>query len=112
MTETQDFSINKGCDYRLRFRLVQPPTAELGSLTDWNVRFELRTARGGTAILTVNGGLSANVPNADQFGVWDVTLPAAQTNTLTEKTYFYAFRRIDTGYVDVLSKGQMFVEKY
>jgi hypothetical protein len=112
MTETQDFSINKGCDYRLRFRLVQPPTAELGSLTDWNVRFELRTTRGGTPILTVNGGLSANVPNADQFGVWDVTLPAAQTNTLTEKTYFYAFRRIDTGYVDVLSKGQMFVEKY
>lgn len=112
MTETQDFSINKGCDYRLRFRLVQPPTEELGPLDDWNVRFELRTARGGTPVLSVNGGISANVPNANQFGVWDVTLPAAQTNALTEKTYFYAFRRIDTGFVDVLSRGQVFVEKF
>jgi hypothetical protein len=112
MTETQDFSINRGNDYRLRFRLVQPPTAELGPLTDWNVRFELRTSRGGPVVVTVNGGLSANVPNAEEFGVWDVALSAAQTTTLTERTYFYAFRRIDTGYVDVLSKGQMFVEQY
>lgn len=112
MTETQDISINKGCDYRLRFRLVQPPTAELGSLADWNVRFELRTTRGGPVVATVNGGLSGNVPDADKFGVWDVLLSATQTNALTERTYFYAFRRIDTGFVDVLSRGQMFVEKY
>jgi hypothetical protein len=112
MTETQDFSINRGCDYRLRFRLVQPPTAELGNLTDWNVRLELRRTRGGPVVATVNGGLSGNVPNSDEFGVWDVNLTAAQTAVLTERTYFYAFRRIDTGFVDVLAKGQLFVEQY
>lgn len=112
MTETQDFSINRGCDYRLRFRLVQAPTTELGSLSDWNVRFELRTTRGGSVIATVNGGLSANVSSASDFGVWDVDLTAAQTTALSERTYFYAFRRIDTGFVDVLAKGKLFVETY
>jgi hypothetical protein len=112
MTETQDITINKGADYRLRFRLVQPPTAELGNLADWNVRFELRTSRGGSVVVTVNGGLTGNVPDADRFGVWDVLLSATQTAALTERTYFYAFRRIDTGFVDVLARGQMFVEQY
>jgi hypothetical protein len=41
-----------------------------------------------------------------------VLLSATQTAALTERTYFYAFRRIDTGFVDVLARGQMFVEQY
>lgn len=112
MPETLDFTILRGCDYRLRTRMVTPPdTTEVGSLNTWTVVFEVRQVRGGSPVLTVNGALST-IPQANTLGVFDFTLTANNTASLTDRTYFYAVRRTDTGFVDVLSRGLLGVESF
>jgi hypothetical protein len=112
MAESLDFTILRGCDYRIRMRLNQPPNAnELGAITGWHVVFEVRQTRGAAPILSVNGML-ADVSRAAELGVFDFVLPAAQTATLTERTYFYAIRRTDALFVDVFTKGQLGVESF
>ena len=111
MPETIDFSIQRSSDYLLRFRLVSPPTDEVGAVTGWTTQFQVRTTRGGSAVLTVAGAVST-ITGASTVGVFDVTLTAAQTALLTRASYFYAFVRTDTGYVDVLTTGRLSVEAY
>lgn len=112
MAETLDFTILRGCDYRVRMRLTQPPdTNELGAITGWNLVLEVRQTRGGTPILTAAGVVS-NVPRATELGVFDFPLSATQTAALTDRTYFYAIRRTDALFVDVFTKGQLGVESF
>jgi len=112
MAETLDFTILRGCDYRVRMRLVTPPDiTELGTLSGWHVAFEVRRARGGETVLSINGTL-ADIPRASELGVFDFVLSAAHTASLTERGYFYAIRRSDAGFVDVFTKGLLGVESF
>jgi hypothetical protein len=111
MSETVDFPIQRGGDYLLRFRLVSPPSSEVGAVTTWTTQFQVRTARGSSTVLTVAGAVST-ITGAETVGVFDVTLTAAQTTALTRSTYFYAFVRTDTGYSDALTTGKLNVEDY
>ena len=111
MPETTDFAIQRGNDYLLRFRLMSPPSAEVGAVTYWTTEFQVRTTRGGNPVLTVNGALSA-ITGAATVGVFDVTLTATQTALLTRASYFYAFVRTDIGYKDVLAVGRLSVERF
>lgn len=107
-----DFSILRGCDYRIRMRLVTPPDpVEVGNTSDWTTVFEVRQTRGGEPVLSVNGALSF-IPNANTLGVFDFTLTAAETTALTDRTYFYAIRRTNVGFVDVFSRGTLHVESF
>jgi hypothetical protein len=112
MAESLDFTILRGCDYRIRMRLNQPPNVnDFGQLTGWHVVLEIRQTRGASPVLSVTGAL-AEVSRADELGVFDFVLPAAQTATLTDRTYFYAIRRTDPLFVDVFTKGQLGVESF
>lgn len=113
MAETLDFTILRGCDYRVRMRLVTPPDiTELGTLSGWHVAFEVRRTRGGDTVLSIEGTL-ADIPRASELGVFDFILSAADTASLTERvTYVYAIRRSDTGFIDVFTKGQLNVESF
>jgi hypothetical protein len=111
MPETIDFAIQRGSDYLLRFRLVSPPTDEVGAVTSWTTEFQVRTTRGGGTVLTVAGAVST-ITGAATVGVFDVALTAAQTALLTRASYFYAFARTDAGYKDVLTTGRLSVESY
>tara|TARA_R110000868_G_scaffold143263_5_gene361234 strand:- start:7608 stop:7895 length:288 start_codon:yes stop_codon:yes gene_type:complete len=94
-------------------RLAQPVNVEdLGALvSDWTLVFELRSSRGNTAVLTVNGALST-ISRAADLGIYDFVLPASNTAALSARTYYYAIRRTDNGYADVLSRGQTNVESF
>lgn len=112
MPESLDFSILRDCDYRIRMRMVTPPDpVEVGNTDDWTVVFEVRQTRGGEPVLSVTGALSF-IPHANTLGVFDFTLNAEQTAALTDRTYFYAVRRTDTGFVDVFSRGLLHVESF
>ena len=111
MPEIVDFHIQRGADYLLRFRLVSPPSSEVGEVTTWTTEFQVRTVRGGSTVLTVAGAVST-ITGAETVGVFDLTVSAAQTTALTRSTYFYAFVRTDTGYTDVLTTGKLHVEAY
>jgi hypothetical protein len=111
MPETIDFTVQRGGDHLLRFRLVSPPTSEVGAVGGWTTQFQIRTTRGGTPVVTSAGALST-VTGAATVGVFDVTLTAAQSALLTRASYFYAFVRTDPGYVDVLATGRLSVEAY
>lgn len=111
MPETTDFAIQRGNDYLLRFRLMSPPSDEVGAVTAWTTEFQVRQTRGGSSVLSVAGAVSA-ITGAATVGVFDVTLTAEQTALLTRASYFYAFVRTDAGYKDVLATGRLSVESY
>lgn len=108
MAESQDIPIFRGTAPRLRFRLTTPEP-----VTGWTTLLVVRTAINSANTVLSKAGAIANltdVPNAEQAGVFDVTLTAAETTALTGRTYHYSFRRTDTGFEDVLAYGTLNVE--
>jgi hypothetical protein len=106
MAERANFELFRNTDVVLRFQLTTPepyPTYVSG----WTTEFVIRTEENANAIITVAGTLS-NLPNALQYGIFDVALSAANTALLTDKAiYDWSFRRTDSGYADVLALGEV-----
>lgn len=110
--ETIDIHILRGCDYRIRMRLTQPPSAELGDVDLWPMQLEVRRVKGSASATYSFAGSLANLPRASELGIFDFTLSAAQTALLTDRTYFYAIRRTDTGFSNVFTKGILHTDAY
>jgi len=113
MSKTVDFTILRGCDYRVRMRLAQPVNlTELGAVyADWTMVFELRASKGGNTVLSTSGSVSF-ISRADELGIFDFTLSASNTANLSKATYYYAVRRTDAEYVDVFARGTVNVESF
>lgn len=113
MAENVAITFNRGCDYLIRMRLALPvDVSSMGAaVEDWNLVFEVRTTRGGSPVLTANGALSS-IPRAAELGIFDFPVTANNTAALAARSYFYAIRRVDAGYIDVLTKGDLNVETF
>jgi hypothetical protein len=100
--ESQNFDIRRGTAPVLRFRLIVPET-----VTDWTTTFAVyANSSANVAVLTKSGAPSASVPNANNLGILDVTLTAAETRSLTQqRDYHYTFARTNPGFEDLLAEG-------
>jgi hypothetical protein len=107
MAENQDIPILRGTAPRFRFRLTTPEP-----VTGWTTLLVIRPTLTANAVVSKAGAIAnaTDVPNAEQTGVFDVTLSAAETTSLTGRTYHYSFRRTDAGFEDVLAYGTLNVE--
>ena len=107
MAEKTNFEIYRGAALVLRFQLTTPepyPTYVSGWTTRFTVKYEEGDAN---TILSVAGSL-ATVPNALQYGIFDVFLSAADTALLADKTFYdWSFKRTDSGSEDVLALGEV-----
>ena len=112
MPENQDIYLLRGCDYTLRLRLTRPPSADLGNVDEWTTQLELRTVKGSASPTVTFAGALSNVARAAELGIFDISLSAAQTTALTERTYFFAIRRTDAGFSTVFTKGIVHVDSY
>jgi hypothetical protein len=111
MAEPYDLILLRNCDYVVRMRMHQPPDLAVVIPSEWTMVLEVRQTAGGSTVLTSNGSFAA-VPNAETLGVWDFTLTAQQTASLTRNTYVYAIRRTNSGYSTVFTKGQLQMESF
>jgi len=109
--EVQNFSLVRGTAPRLRVRLVTPE-----DVSTWTTQFDLyknAADAGGTAVLTLPGTITNpdEVPNSSALGVFDVVFHAADTAALTyNKSYYYTFRRTNSGFEDVLTSGTILIK--
>lgn len=111
MAEPHDLTLLRNCDYVVRMRLRQPPDLTVETPATWTLVLEVRQTLGGSTVATSTGSFAV-VPQAETLGVWDFTLTAEQTASLTRNTYVYAIRRTDAGYVTVFTKGQLLMESF
>jgi hypothetical protein len=105
--EYQDFTLSRGTAPKLRFRLVDPQ-----DVSTWETAFEVRLddKDNSNTIFTAVGAIAnlTEVPNAAALGVMDVALTKANTETFTiGHLYHYRFKRTNTGFEDVLTRGRM-----
>jgi hypothetical protein len=107
MAERANFEIYKGTSVVLRFQLVTPePYPDY--VTGWSTRLYVREKNNdANTILSVAGAIST-VSNALKYGIFDVSLSAANTTLLTDdKKYAWSFRRTNAGFEDVLAYGEI-----
>lgn len=97
MAETVNFEIYKGTAVVLTIPLTHPE-----NVSGWSTKLFVRDKINGNTVLALDGAI-ANV----SIGVFTVTMPTSNTNTLTFKTYAYSFERTNTGAEDVLTVGQL-----
>ena len=107
MAEQSNFELYRGTCPTLRFQLITAEP-EPGYVTDWTTMLVIEAeTEDGNAVFTANGTL-ANVANALELGIFEVTLTEAQTNLLEDKAiYDWSFWRTNAGYIDVLAFGEV-----
>ncbi len=83
------------------FEFTSVTSGAVDNISGWTLEWNLATAAGQTAILTVAGSIISA-----SGGVFDVTIAAADTLTLEPGVYYYDVSRTDSTHNQVLAFGK------
>jgi hypothetical protein len=92
-----------GEDKQIRFPLTDPAGTPL-NITGYTIQFKVSATLSGDPIAALTKTAALTAPSS---GICTVTIPAADTLTLTPTTYFYVLRRTDVGFKSELAYGSI-----
>lgn len=112
MPPEQAIRIIRGQDLVLRFKMAPPK-----SISGWAMQWEVKTKLGGSSAISKTVGSGITITNSG-IGEAEIALAKANTSALTltknlatGEGYVWELRRIDSGSVLVLARGELILEE-